>query len=109
MKDLSIKEVPGSHTTPLSRSVEWATEFLNDLGGDYSILNITENQITLANQCSCPGFCSRDKIANTAACNDIEKAICKAIKLFDPDLSAGFIKCSSDEGSRCEISIRVSC
>jgi len=91
--------------TPLARSVEWASEFLNDLGGDYSILEIAEGQVILKNKTACPGFCPQSN-STTKVCNDIERAICKAIKVFDSELTAGFIRCSSDKSSGCEMIIR---
>jgi len=91
--------------TPLTRSVEWASEFLNDLGGDYSISEAAKDQVTLKNKTACPGYCSQGN-STTKTCNDIERAICQAIKTFDSELTAGFIHCSRDKCSGCEMVIR---
>lgn len=93
-------------STPLARSVEWVSGFLNDLGGDYSVLEVTESQVILKNKAACPGFCSQGNPA-TKTCNDIERAISKAIKTFDSELTVGFVRCASDNDAGCEMVIRA--
>ncbi len=92
--------------TPLTKAVTWATEFINDLGGDFGFFEIEENKITLRNKTACPGFCSHSA-SETTTCNNIERAINQAIKTYDCELTAGFLRCSTDEGSVCELVIRL--
>lgn len=88
---------------PLSRSIYWAEQFLNKLGGDFSLIEITESTATLGNISSCAGMCG-----STEMCNSIERAVNTAIKVFDSDLKAGFSNCAHDESDLCRLEIYLS-
>lgn len=107
MREVEVLNVNIIEDTPLAQSIVWAERFLNDLGADFSLATVTHNTAVLMNYCSCPGFKGTGVVC-TDICNDIERAVCKAVKTFDPSLTAGFTKCSCDEGSVCELTLRVS-
>ena len=85
---------------PLSRTVYWVEQFLNQLGGDFSLMEITNCSATLVNTKSCPGMCGDEK-----ACDSIERAINTAIKVFDQDMLADLSRCVHDDGDGCRLEI----
>lgn len=90
----------------LSQSVDWALNFLNGMGGDYSVINASDKEVILQNQSSCPSFCSKKENRLLKQCSDIEKSIDRGVKFIGSEkVSACFTKCSCDEGTNCELKI----
>ncbi len=100
MRKSGIIELKASKMTPIEHAVYWAEDFLNNLGGDFSVLSISGYEAILSNTASCSSYCGAGDIA---PCNDIEKAINRAIKVFDADLTANFIQCSEDNNPCCRL------
>jgi len=85
---------------PLSLAADWVEQFLNQLGGDFLLIEITNCYATLSNTRKCPGMCGNEK-----ACDSIERAINTAIKVFNEDMLADLSRCSHDDGDGCQLEI----
>jgi hypothetical protein len=85
---------------PLARSIYWAEQFLNQMGGDFSLTEITETAATLVNTSSCAGMCG-----NRDTCDAVERAINVAIKVFDNNLSADLSSCGHDDSNVCQLEV----
>ena len=81
----------------------WVERFLNDIGGDYFVTSMNDQQIVLGNCRACPSFNSNGAVT----CNEMEVILSKAITVFDGELSIGFTSCSKDNASRCEVTIAL--
>ncbi len=92
-----------SDLTPLEISGEWVKNFVNDLGGDFSITKNGSVVITLQNKSSCPGFCVGKQTQIT--CNEIERTMNDTVKYFDSHFTAGFTECAHETGDRCILKI----
>lgn len=90
--------------TPLENAVYWVEEFLNNLGGDFKITELSKDQSVLTNTMSCSSYCGS---GNSAPCDSIEKAINKAIKIYNNDLTANFIQCAENNSKGCSMIIAL--
>lgn len=100
MSKLSLEKNQDDQT-PLEIGADWVKNFVNDLGGDFSIIEDDGTRIILQNESSCPGLCLGKQDQTT--CNEIEKTINDGVRYFDSHFTAGFVKCSHNRGAGCEL------
>lgn len=91
----------------LNDAVVWLQRFLNDLGGDYTInTHHMNDRFILVNTCHCPCLAKTLK-AGDYPCDKLEITINKSLKSYHPNIQAGFIRCSNDGDSLCELVITL--
>ncbi len=93
-------ELRTSKMSPMEHAVFWLEGFLNDLGGDFTVLEVSDVEAVLYNTASCSSYCGS---GNIAQCNDIERAVNRAIKIFDKNLTANFTQCSENDRKGCQM------
>lgn len=100
----AIGRINLTNKDPIGRSTYWTEQFLNNLGGDFSVTEMGNSCAVLTNSRSCAGLCSS---GSDRVCSDIERAINTAIKVFDTNLQASFIHCANDNSQSCVMEIYI--
>ncbi len=85
----------------------WITGYLNNLGGDFSTVELNDKQSTIANNTTCPCFDVSSESGDISRCTAIEKIINESIRIDDPKLTAGFICCSCNKDAVCTMLVNL--
>lgn len=119
-KNNEVQDIIPCHRTArkqdaLYNAAVWTRKFLNDLGGDFSLVTVLQQTgLTLRNMSCCP--CSSKKIPSSEAttglnchpCDSMEFIIRKSIQSFDPGIACHFVQCEKDNDPYCECVISLS-
>jgi len=78
-------------------------KIINRLGGDFELTIIAFNEIKIKNQSQCAGRTHKEVQNPFEACNILNDILIHTIDRVNPDIVGGFVQCSCDHDSSCEI------
>lgn len=79
--------------------------YLNARGGDFKIVKLDYDHVTLRNTSICPCMNIKNKTQRNFKCIELELILMNIVKDFDDDLTAGFIDCTCEGTSYCQLCI----